>query len=113
LFECYHIRQEIYLAKSYSYAKEIKMTEEKAVEHEKKAVTIYINGTAKQVHKERLSYEEIVSLAFSTPPGGENVQVTVQYSRGHSSKLKGTLVEGQSVEIKEGMEFDVTATNRS
>lgn len=77
-----------------------------------KEVTIYINGTPKRVLKERLTFEEIVALAFDNPPAGETVQFTVQYSRGHSN-AKGSLVEGQSVQVKEGMEFDVTSTNRS
>ena len=77
-----------------------------------KDVTIYINGTPKVVRKERLTFEEIVALAFDNPPTGEGVQFTVQYSRGYSNS-KGSLVEGQSVQVKEGMEFDVTSTNRS
>lgn len=81
--------------------------------HQKKSVTIYINGTPKVVQKERLSFEEIVALAFDNPPTGDGVQFTVQYSRGHSSHSKGSLVEGQSVQVIEGMEFDVTSTNRS
>jgi len=79
----------------------------------KKAVTIYINGTPAEVEKGKLTYEEIIALAFDNPPQGDQVQITIQYTRGHSSKPKGSLVEGQSVQIIEGMEFDVTATNRS
>lgn len=78
-----------------------------------KQVTIYINGTPKVVRKERATFEDIVALAFNNPPTGENVQFTIQYTRGHSSNSKGSLVEGQSVQLKEGMEFDVTPTNRS
>jgi hypothetical protein len=78
-----------------------------------KDVTIYINGTAKTVKKERLSFEELVALAFDPVPSGDGVQFTIQYSRGHSDKPKGSLIEGQSVQVKEGMEFDVTSTNRS
>lgn len=77
-----------------------------------KQVTIYINGTPKVVQKERLTFEEIVALSFDNPPTGDGVQFTVQYSRGQSNS-KGSLVEGQSVQVKEGMEFDVTPTNRS
>lgn len=77
-----------------------------------KEVTIYINGTPKVVRKDRLTFEEIVALAFDNLPNGDGVQFTVQYSRGHSN-AKGSLVEGQSVQVKEGMEFDVTSTNRS
>jgi hypothetical protein len=67
-----------------------------------KAITIYINGTAKVIQKERLTFDEIIALAFDNPPSGDGVQFTIQYSRGHSDKPKGTLVEGQSVETKEG-----------
>jgi len=80
---------------------------------EPKLVTIYINGTPKVVEKEHLSFDEIVALAFEAPPTGEGVDFTVQYTKGHSDKPKGTLVKGQSVKVKEGMEFDVTPTNRS
>lgn len=81
--------------------------------HGRKEITIIVNGTAKTIQKERLTFEEVIALAFDNPPTGDGVQFTVQYSRGHSDKPKGTLVEGQSVQTKEGMEFDVTATNRS
>jgi hypothetical protein len=41
------------------------------------------------------------------------VQFTVQYTRGPETKPTGTLIEGQSVKVRNGMEFDVTSTNRS
>jgi len=90
------------------------MSNEKEEKHkEHKEITIVINGTAKVIRKERLTFEEVIALAFDNPPTGDGVQFTVQFSRGHSDKPKGTLVEGQSVQAKEGMEFDVTPTNRS
>ena len=88
-------------------------TENPGKNKEPKMVTIIINGTAKSVEKERFSFDEIVALAYETPPTGDGVQFTIQYTKGHSDKPKGTLVEGQSVKVKEGMEFDVTPTNRS
>lgn len=88
-------------------------TENAGKNKEAKMITIIINGTAKSVEKERMSFEEIVALAYETPPTGDGVQFTIQYTKGHSDKPKGTLVEGQSVKVKEGMEFDVTPTNRS
>ena len=81
---------------------------------EQKDVTIVINGTPKQVEKNsELSYAYIISLAFENPPTGEDVDITVQYSRGPNDKPNGSLVEGKSVKAKDGMEFDVTPTNRS
>jgi hypothetical protein len=80
---------------------------------EPKTVTIVVNGRAKVVPKDELTYEDLVRLAFENPPTGADVQFTVQYTRGQGSKPAGVLVEGGSVKVKEGMEFDVTATNRS
>jgi hypothetical protein len=79
-----------------------------------KTVTIVINGRQKTVPKnDDLTFEEVIALAFENPPTGDGIQYTVQYTRGHGQKPAGTLVEGQSVKVKEGMEFDVTSTNRS
>lgn len=90
------------------------MSNEKADKgQDHKEITIVINGTAKVIKKERLTFEEVIALSFDNPPTGDGVQFTVLYSRGHSDKPKGTLVEGQSVQTKDGMEFDVTPTNRS
>jgi hypothetical protein len=44
-------------------------------------VTVYINGTPKSVVKEKLTFEDVVALAFDNPPTGDGVQFTVQYSR--------------------------------
>ncbi|PZQ12467.1 MAG: hypothetical protein DI565_15930 [Ancylobacter novellus] len=80
-----------------------------------KTVTIVINGQQKTVGKqEELTFEEVVTLSGEVPsPGSVGVQYSIQYTRGHGSKPAGTLVEGQSVKVKDGMEFDVTPTNRS
>ena len=77
-------------------------------------VTIIVNGSPKVVPKnEELTFDQVVALAFPNPPTGDGVQFTVQYTRGLGNKPTGTLVEGQSVKVKDGMEFDVTSTNRS
>lgn len=81
---------------------------------ELQTVTIIVNGRQKPVAKrEDLTFAQIVALAFDNPPTGDGVQFTIQYTRGHGNKPAGSLVEGQSVKPKEGMEFDVTPTNRS
>ena len=74
---------------------------------------IIVNGRKKEVAASSLSYDDVVNLAFDNqPPRGENVVITVTYSKGpHNSS--GTLVAGQSVEVKSGMVFNVTATDRS
>lgn len=82
--------------------------------NEPQTVTIVVNGRAKTVDKNaELSFWDIVKLAFGTPQTGDGIQYTVQYTRGQGNKPAGALVEGQSVKVKDGMEFDVTPTNRS
>jgi len=78
-----------------------------------KEVTVVFNGRPKTIAKESLSFEEVIAHSFETPPSGDGVQFTVQYTRGHGNKPTGTLLEGESVKVKDGMEFDVTPTNRS
>jgi hypothetical protein len=88
--------------------------DQNAVSHSPdKTVTVIVNGKPKVVDKGELSYAQVVALAFDTPPTGDGVQFSVQYTRGHNDNPKDSLVEGQSVKVKEGMEFDVTPTNRS
>jgi hypothetical protein len=91
---------------------EVAVREIEEAEHPK-VICIVINGRQKEVHKTHLNYEEVVHLAFPSPVVGAAVQFTVQYTRGPEKEPTGTLIEGQSVKIKDGMEFDVTQTNRS
>ncbi|MCS6302733.1 MAG: multiubiquitin domain-containing protein [Nitrospira sp.] len=81
-------------------------------DHEKQ-FTIIVNGRAKVVTERKLTYAQIVALAFDNPPTGENVAFTITYRKGEGNKPEGTLVEGETVKIKEGMIFNVTATNKS
>lgn len=77
-------------------------------------ITIYVNGTPKQVEKkDKLAYDEVVNLAFDNPPTGDDILITITYHKGDNQKPEGSLVPGGTVKPKEGMEFDVTATNRS
>lgn len=76
-------------------------------------IEIIVNGRAKPVHKSELSFDEVVRLAFDNPPTGPDVVFTVTYHKGHGNKPEGSLVQGQTVKVKDGMEFNVTSTNRS
>jgi hypothetical protein len=78
-----------------------------------KEVTIIVNGRQKVVKKDEMSFDEIVALAFDNPPIGENIIFTITYRRGQSHKPEGTLVQGETVKIKDGMIFNVTATDKS
>lgn len=77
-----------------------------------KPVTIVVNGTEYEVPKERISYEELLEL-IGAPALPEGQRYSVQYSKGNGKKPTGTLIEGETVQVKKGMEFDVTPANRS
>lgn len=81
---------------------------------ETKDITVHFNGRSKLLKKNsEITFNDAITYSFAQPPTGDNLQFTVQYTKGHSDKPKGSLVEGQSVKAKDGMEFDVTPTNRS
>ena len=75
--------------------------------------TIIVNGRSKTVTAKELSFAEIVALAFENPPTGPNIVFTITYRRGEGNKPEGTLVDGEVVKIKDGMIFNVTATDKS
>ena len=79
---------------------------------DKKDVTIIVNGREKTVPKTDLTSGDLVKLAFDDPPTGEFICFTITYRRGHGNK-EGTLAEGESVKVKDGMIFNVTATDKS
>ena len=86
-----------------------------STKHEEKTVTIIVNARPKIVPKNaELTYEQVVALAFENPPTGDGVDFIIHYTRGEGNKPSGTLVKGgEPVKVKDGMEFDVTPTNRS
>lgn len=82
-------------------------------EQHSKELTIIVNGREKVVSQRELSFTDLVKLAFGNAPNGGNTIYTITYRRGEGNKPEGTLVEGESVKIKEGMIFNVTPTDKS
>jgi multiubiquitin len=76
-------------------------------------ITVIVNGRPREVVQLLLSFDDIVRLAFDPVPTGPNVLLTVSF-RNAADEKKGTLVEGESIEVKEhGTVFNVTATDKS
>ncbi len=76
----------------------------------RKVFTVFVNGREKEVTGKVQSFAEIVALADL--PSGPDTIFTVTYKKGRRNK-EGTLVEGDTVKVKEGMIFNVTATSKS
>jgi Multiubiquitin len=75
---------------------------------------IAVNGTPAPVTDARVSYEEVVKIAFPVPePNVSYYSVTYHNADGPHGGT-GMLVAGESVTVKrEGTSFDVVATIRS
>jgi hypothetical protein len=78
-----------------------------------KGFAIVVNAKKKLVYKRELSYLDVVALAFENPPNGENVIITITYRHAAGNKHQGILLPGQTVKIKNGTVFNVTATDKS
>ena len=66
-----------------------------------------------QLTATELGEDDLVALAYANPPKGELICFTITYRRGQGNKPEGTLDEGDTVKLKEGMIFNVTATDKS
>jgi hypothetical protein len=78
-----------------------------------KEFRIFVNGRKKVVTSKELSFTEIVALAFDPVPTGPNILFTISYEHGPHLNPEGTLMEGATVFIKNGMIFNVTSTDKS
>lgn len=74
---------------------------------------IVVNARKKNVEHGKLSFVQVVSLAFDPVPDGPYWVFTVSYRDGPPRNPEGSMVEGGFVRIKNGMIFNVTATDRS
>jgi outer membrane protein assembly factor BamA len=70
---------------------------------------IIVNGVAHTVAEARISYEDVVRLAF--PEGPFDITYAVDFATDQGKN--GTLTKGQSVNFSVGMTFNVIKSNRS
>lgn len=79
-----------------------------------KEFTIIVNTREKKWNDKKISYQQVVELAFGSYSDNEDVVVyTATYSKGEHTHHEGSLVKGQDVPVKDGMIFNVTQTNKS
>lgn len=77
------------------------------------ATTIIVNGRQKSVSAKELTFAEVVALAYDPGTAGLDPFFTVTFQRGEGHKPEGTLVDGETLRVHEGMIIHVSATNRS
>jgi len=78
-----------------------------------KVYKIMVNGRPKEVRSKVLTFVDVVKLAFEDAVFNDVTVYTITYKRGEGNKPEGTLVESESVKVKEGMVFNVKRTDKS
>lgn len=82
-------------------------------DNDKLPVTIIVNTLPKEWGEKKISYEQVVTLAFGSHEDNPLISYTVEFFRGPKDQHEGSLTKGKSVTVKEGMVFNVTKTDRS
>lgn len=75
--------------------------------------TIIVNTREKEWSDKKISYEQVIVLAFGTYTEDEAIVYTVTFLKGEDAHHEGSLVKGKDVPVKDGMIFNVSQTNRS
>ena len=88
-------------------------TEVEEANPERRAFEIVINGEQHIVQQHRLTFEDVVRLAYADAIFNADIIYTITFKRGPEQNREGTLVAGQSVSIKNGMIFNAKRTDKS
>lgn len=81
---------------------------------EEKTVTIIVEGTEHQWPKNAdITYAQVVTLEVPNYPEHPDITYSVKYKNGQGNKPEGTLSQGGSVKVKDGMIFSVSETGQS
>ena len=76
-----------------------------------KTYDIIVNGRPKTVTDKKLTFLQVVQLAFPGEVPTDQIIFTVTYSKPNGKD--GSLVEGEEVRIKDGVIFNVRKTDKS
>lgn len=79
--------------------------------HHADDVTLIVNGTPKKFDKPKITYEEVVILAFGNYDPNRGYKV--KYTDGPYQNPKGMLSQGAEVFVKNNMNFNVASTHQS
>lgn len=76
-------------------------------------VTIYVNTDPHEVEHGRLTFQQIVKLAYPNEAGNPELMFKVSYRLGQGHSELKSLAEGDTVQAQKGMIFNVSYENRS
>jgi Multiubiquitin len=76
-------------------------------------VIIIVNTREREWDKKRITFEEVVKIAFPVPPPGQKIVYTVTFFDGPPHHPDGSLTEHESVKVVDRMVFSVKFTDKS
>ncbi|MFK3739023.1 multiubiquitin domain-containing protein [Massilia sp. TN1-12] len=76
-------------------------------------IAIKVNSRHRVVDHRVLTYWEVVKLAYPEAVPSDQIIYSIDYASGPHQNPSGSLVDTQSVTVKEGMKFYVTPTDKS
>lgn len=76
-------------------------------------IAIKVNSRHRMVDHRVLTYWEVVNLAYPEAVPSDQIIYSIDYASGPHQNPSGSLVDTQSVTVKEGMKFYVTPTDKS
>lgn len=77
------------------------------------AVILIVNGRKKPWKERKISFRQVVEMAFDKFEDHPNIEYTVGYSNGPRQNPHGIMVDGDTVFVKTEMNFNVTRTDKS
>ena len=76
-------------------------------------IILMVNGREKPWSEKKITFDQVVVLAFGSYDNNPNKVYTVTYDRGPKENPEGSMVKGDLVVVKNKMIFNVTATDKS
>lgn len=76
-------------------------------------IILMVNGREKPWSEKKITFDQVVILAFGNYDNNPNKVYTVTYDRGPKENPEGSMVKGDVVVVKNKMIFNVTATDKS
>ncbi len=77
------------------------------------SINIIVNAKMRVVHRRVISYWDVVRLAYEHAENNETSIYSVDYAKGPINNPEGSMVDGQYVQLTDGMIFYVTQTDKS
>lgn len=80
---------------------------------EVKIECVVVNAKPKPWFEPRISFEDVVILAYGAISNNPNIIYTVNYIKGVASKPEGSMLKGDEISVNNKMIFNVTKTDKS